>query len=207
MGDQSLCSLPEDNEHENPRRTPHVLPDEWEHKIHSKEPPQEPSIRDRLAPESIPYKSEQVHRPLFQTSTLPISQSMSRDPSTSTHDTVEQNADEVEVPKAETVSAETVSKVSEIRPQVVEPVSDMCGGRIMVGIQGGPNGELPVPQQSKYRLVRLLSQVIPKTRRPTHNTKLNEFSGGAPISWASEPIGGPWIDQEHQVFSNFEMWP
>lgn len=202
MEDQSLCPLQEDNERRNPKRTPHVLLDEWEHKIHSKEPPQEPSIRDHLRPKIISYNNEQVHRPLLQTSTLPISQPMSHDPSTSTHDTVEQNTDEVEIPKAE-----TVSKVSEIKPQVVEPVSDMCGGRIVVGIQGGPNGELPVPQQSKYRLVRLLSQVIPKTRPPKHNTKLNESSGDAPISWAFEPIGGPWTDQEHQMFLNFEMWP
>lgn len=204
--DQSLCPLQEDKKGENPELTPHVLPDEWEHNIHSKRPPQKPNIQDRLATKGIPSDNKQILRPLFQTSMLPISPPMSRDPSSSTHDTVEQAMDEVEVPRAE-----KVLKDFETRPQVAEAMSDTHRSHIVVDIEGEPNQErgviLPVPQQSESPLVKPPSQIISNTRHPTHNAKVNKSYGGAPVSWASEPIGGPWIDHEYQMFLNFEMWP
>ncbi|KAL6829147.1 hypothetical protein J3E69DRAFT_330487 [Trichoderma sp. SZMC 28015] len=204
--DQSLCPLQEDNKHDNLKRIPHALPDESEHKIHSKGPPPEPNLRDRRATKSIHYNNEQVLRHFFPTSMLPISPPMSRDPSSSTHHTVEQNIDEVEVPRAE-----TVFEVSETRSQVIEPMSDMHGGHIVVGIEGEANQErgviLPVPQRSESPLVKPLSQIISETRPPTYNAKLNKSSGNVPVSWAFEPIGGPWRDQEHHMFLEFEMWP
>ncbi|KAL7909032.1 hypothetical protein GGI35DRAFT_425007 [Trichoderma velutinum] len=204
--DESLFPLQEGDKRENHERTSHVLPDERGHSIHTKEPREEPSIQDRRAAKNVSYNNERGRFSLYQISILP-SPPASRDPSLSTvHDAVEQSTDELEI-----LRAKTVLKGSETRRQVVKALSDMQGGHILVDIDGEPSRErdviVPVPQRSKSPFAIPLGQIIPKTKSPVPNMKSNKSSGGVPVSRTSKSIGGPWINQKYQMFSNFDMWP